>query len=193
MEAQTGKKLSKIELMTIGRRKAMERGVVFGTKKGTKMPKTIAKEAIQKEINQHISARALDIVRATLIPTLGMNFVYRIDEEKNKKGVVTSRKHVLVEDPEEIALALDQMDVGGVHPKEKYYYVTAKAPEYKAGESLLNRAFGKPKESMSVDVEHHFSLKDLGQKADEIEKTNAIEADFTQVQPKIEDSNTPPA
>lgn len=166
-----------------GRKKAIARGVVFGIKKGSKTTKTLKKERIQKSIDQIIMGKAEQIIKATLIPALGMNFVYRIDDEIDVKGRVISRKHILVTDPEEIAEALDQMEEGGTHPDEKYYYVTAKAPEYKAGESLLNRLLGKPKESLAVEVEHKFSLRDLGKKADELEKARAREITGSEVPP----------
>lgn len=174
------------ERLRLARIEARKRGMVMGMKKGTKMPKTLAKEAIEKSVKQIIMNKAEEIVRATIIPALGMNFVYRIDTETDLKGKVISRKHVLVSAPEEIAKALDQMEEGGTHPDDAYYYVTTKAPEYKAGESLLNRLLGKPKESLSVDVKHKFSLKDLGRKADAIE-TRYKEVSFTE-DIKTEDS-----
>lgn len=184
------KTLSTGERLAIARKEAIKRGVVFGRKIGVKLPKTLAKEAIQKEVNQQIMLKAVDIVKATMLPALGMNFVYRIDEVVNEKGKVTERKHVLVEDPKEIAKALDEMEAGGTHPDDAYYYVTTKAPEYKAGESLLNRLLGKPKESLSVDVDVKFSLKDLGKKADTLEQTKYKDASFTEVNNTVVDSTT---
>lgn len=163
-------KLSTGERLTLARKEAMKRGVKFGWKKGVRQKRTLAKEATQKEINLIIMGKADAIVRASIIPALGMTFVYRIDEEKDLKGKVISRKHVLVTDPDEIAEALDQMEEGGQHPDDSYYYVTTRAPEYKAGESLLNRLLGKPKETLGVEVEHKFSLKELGKKADALER-----------------------
>lgn len=194
-QAQNGenseqKKLSVGERLTLARKEAMKRGVKFGWKTGVKTQKTLKKEIVQKRVNQIIMNKAETIVRATMLPALGMNFIYRIDEEKDLKGKVISRKHVLVEDPQEIAQALDEMEVGGTHPDDAYYYVTTRAPEYKAGESLLNRLLGKPKESLQVDVEHKFSLKDLGKKADALEKGAARDVGFTEVEKTIDDSTS---
>lgn len=176
--------------LSLARAEAKKRGVKFGMQKGMKTAKVWKRENKEKAINQIIMNKAESIVRASIIPALGMTFVYRIDEEINEKGKVTMRKHILVEDPDEIAEALDQMEEGGQHPEDKFYYVTAKAPEYKAGESLLNRWLGKPKETLGVEVEHKFSLKDLGKKADELEKKKYREVGYTQVD-KVD--NLPPA
>lgn len=119
-----------------------------GRKKGYKTPETLQREAVTAAINQQIMQHASEIVRHTLIPAFGVNYVYRIDEEKSSKGNVVSRKHVLVTDPHEIQDALDQISNTSQYGEEKYYYVTTEKPDFKAGESLLNRALGKPKESI---------------------------------------------
>lgn len=135
-------------------------------------------------MDKMIYNKTAPLIRAGMLSAMGQNFVYRIDEERDSKGKLLNRKHVLVEDPKEIALALDQIDVGGVHPDEKYYYVTAKEPDVRAIEMLLNRAYGKPKESLKVETEVKFSLKDLAQHrkqiADEpLHVENEIIADHT--------------
>lgn len=119
-----------------------------GRKKGTKNPATLQREAVAAAINQQIMQQAAGIVRSTLIPAFGVNYVYRIDEEKSSKGNVIGRKHVLVTDPYEIQDALDQIHQFSQAGEEKYYYVTTEKPDFKAGESLLNRALGKAKESI---------------------------------------------
>lgn len=121
-----------------------------GRKKGYKTPATLEREAVAAAINQQIMQQAATIIRSTLIPALGTTYIYRIDREKNKKGDVISVKHVLVKDQHEIALALDQIGQPNQSGEDEYYYITTERPEFKAGESLLNRALGKAKES----VEH---------------------------------------
>lgn len=185
MEVKTEQKTYSpaITAMMAGRKKAIALGKRMGMPRGVKTRKVLEREKVLRSINQVIMDKAEKIIRASIIPALGMNFVYRIDEEKDVKGRVIKREHVLVEDPEEIALALDEMESGGNHPEDKYYYVTTKAPDYRAGESLLNRAFGKAKESVAVEVEHKFSLRDLGKKALENEKSRAKEIAFTESAP----------
>lgn len=176
----------------------LKTGKMGGVRKGTKSQKVQAREAVQKEVSKLIMSKALTLVRAGMIPALGQNFIYRIDEETNEAGKVLSRKHVLVTDPDEIAEALDQMEEGGTHPDDKYYYVTAKEPDHKAIEMLFNRAFGKPKESVDVNVKAPFSLKQLGKRTDELRKIQATDVTYETVEPvAIAEENTgsivPPA
>lgn len=176
MENTQQKKLSPTILaMVEGQKRARARGVHFGIKKGTLTPRKLALRSVEREVQNKIAEKALTLIRAGMITALGQNFVYRIDEEIDLKGRVVSRKHILVTDADEIATALDQMEEGSTHPEDKYYYVTAKEPDHKAVEMLLNRAFGKPKETVGLEVEHKFSLRDLGKRADEIEKSRAKE------------------
>lgn len=115
-----------------------------------------------------ITNKIQPLIRAGLIPALGQHFVFRIDEEKNEKGVTTSRKHVQVTDPDEIARALDAIEDGGVDPDGVYFYITAKEPDHKAVEMLLNRALGKPKESIAIEGEVKFSLVGIHEQAKKI-------------------------
>lgn len=187
---------------------AVANGLKLGRKVGIRTPKTLAREAIEREMKNKIMERAMPLVRAAMIPALGQNYVYKIVEEKSpdrilinkqkgtqtiKAGKILSRKHVLVTDPEEIALALDQMEEGASHPDDAYYYVTTKEPDHKAIETLWNRAFGKPRESVDVNVTAKFSLKDLGRRVDEIRKEGLpvapvpIEVEYTEA-PSLKDS-----
>lgn len=139
-------------------------------------------EIYQKIIREKLASKSDTLVNAGLIVALGQNFVYRIDEEYdedqvkvNKKGEETIKKgslrkriHTLVTDPEEIKKALDLMGVGGIDPDGKYYYVTTKEPDVKAIEVLLNRAFGRPKETLELNAHVQFSLRGLKQKREVI-------------------------
>jgi hypothetical protein len=145
-----------------------------GRPKGSLALATKLRMKSQAVINNMIMKKSQQLIHAGMTVALGQNFVYRIDEEKNDKGNVTSRKHVLVEDPEEIALALDQMGVGATHPDDKYYYVTAKEPDHKAIEMLLNRAYGKPKESLDLNVDVKFSLKALAESRKELKSDTTL-------------------
>lgn len=121
-----------------------------GRKKGTKNPATLEREKVLEAMRQQIMKRAESLVRAAFIPAMGVNFVYRIDETKNEKGRVVHKEHVLVEDPNEIARALDQIEEGSVDPEDNFYYVSHKAPDFRAVEMLINRVFGKAKEMVEV-------------------------------------------
>lgn len=126
-----------------------------GRKKGTKLPQTLEREAVLKKFNERIYKNADILFNAAKTSAIGMAFVYRIDEEEDSKGRVIARKHVKVTDPDEIQEALDQIENGGEN--EKYYYITAKEPDIRAIDSLMNRGFGRPKET----IEHQGSIGGL--------------------------------
>lgn len=121
-----------------------------GRKKGGKNPATLEREKVLEEVRQQIMKRASALVRAAFIPAMGQNFVYRIDETKNEKGRVVHKEHVLVTDPHEIAMALDQIEEGSNDPEDKYYYVSAKDPDFRAVQMLLDRSLGKSKDMLEV-------------------------------------------
>lgn len=119
-----------------------------GRPKGMKNKATLEREAVQAAMQQQIMGKAKQLINAGLISAMGQTFVYRIDEELSSKGNVIGRKHVLVTDPDEIGIALDAIEEGGKSEEDKYYYVSATGPDHKAVQMLLDRAFGKPKESI---------------------------------------------
>lgn len=137
-----------------------------------KSNRALEKERAVKLIDRYVRKNLMKLLRAQTIPALGQHFIYRIDEEKDTKGKVIGKKHVLVEDPHEIANALDQIEAGGDHEDEKYYYVTTKEPDFRAADALLNRSLGKPKETILGEIKHTFSLLELGRRADELERLN---------------------
>lgn len=119
-----------------------------GRPKGAVSRVTLEKQKVEAAFNQRVMAKADALFNAQLVLALGSQKVFRIDETgegKNKK-----REHVLVTDPHEIKALLDEHDglngvVDGV-----YYYFSEVTPDNRAIDSMLNRAIGKPKES----VEH---------------------------------------
>lgn len=121
-----------------------------GRKPGTKNPATLEREKVAEAIRQQIMLKADTLIRAAMIPAMGINFIYRIDETKNEKGRVVHKEHVLVTDPHEIQMALDQIEEGANDPEDKYYYVSAEKPDFRAVQMLLDRALGKSKESLEV-------------------------------------------
>lgn len=141
--------------------KAREYGKLGGRRGGALSAVRKMELAQKKVMEKMIYKKTAPLIRAGMIPAMGQHFVYRIDEERDSKGKLLSRKHILVENPKEIAQALDQIEEGGIHPDDKFYYVTAKEPDVRAIEMLLNRGYGKPKESLTIDGEVKFSLKAL--------------------------------
>ncbi len=109
-------------------------------------------------------AQAKAVARAMAIPALGQTFVYKIVTHKDTNGRINKREHILIENPHEIAKALDAIanESGKNHDDENiYYYVSVKEPDYRAGEAILNRSIGKPAENTKIKVEHTFSLTSL--------------------------------
>lgn len=136
-------------------------------KKGKRSLKVLTRARIERAQKDFITEKALVLTRAAMIPAMGQTFVYKIVEEENERGK-TIRKHVLVQDENEIASALDAIEEGGEDPNGVYYYVTAKEPDYKAIDMLFNRAFGKPKETISHEVTA-FSLTALAKSRRELD------------------------
>lgn len=146
-------------------------------KLGKVSAKKLEERRVNAEVKRQIMLRAPEIVRAQMLPALGQNFVYRIDEEENEKGKVISRKHVLVTDPQEIAEALDAMEAGGEHPDDKYYYVTTKEPDWRAGDALLDRSIGKPTETLQLEAGASFSLIGLARERKKMFEARTVHAE----------------
>lgn len=123
-----------------------------GRKPGVLMQKTKDKMLVVQEMRDRVIKNVDGLLNSQINLAKGVTFLYRIDEEMNDKGKV-KRKHVLVEDPEEIRQVLDENGGEGGNVNEHYYYMTTQKPDNQALESLFNRAFGKAKESVDVNVE----------------------------------------
>ncbi len=142
-------------------------GMLGGRPKGT-LSLVRQMELKQKEILlKTIYKKTKALTSAGLSVALGQIFCYKIIRDQEDKVI----KHVLVEDPKEIEKALDLISANGISEDGNFYYITTKEPDYKAVEMLLNRAYGKPKESLDLDLHVQFSLKALAEhrKALEVE------------------------
>ncbi len=125
-----------------------ENGKKGGRPKGKKNAATLEKEKVLGELRQRIMKSAQRILDGQMSLAAGQQFLYRIDTDKKGKR----SKPVLVVSPEEIANYLDGEYGNGesIDTKEKYYYMTTIEPNNMAIDSMFNRAFGKPVESMEV-------------------------------------------
>jgi hypothetical protein len=116
-----------------------------GRRTGSKNKATLEQRAVLAAFNQRVMAKADALFNAQLSLAVGSAKVFRIDEEgegKNKKRV-----HTLVTDEGEIKALLDEHDGGSGEVDGSFYYITTASPDNRALDSLLNRAFGKPKET----------------------------------------------
>jgi len=128
-----------------------------GKKKGKKNKATIEKEIIEQEFKNRILSQVQDLLTAQLNIAKGTSYLYKIVTHKSVKGGEGRREHILVTDPYEIKDFLDELEgEDGVNPNtdnEDYYYISTKQPDNRALDSLINRVFGKPKETLDVNIE----------------------------------------
>lgn len=128
-----------------------------GRPKGAKNAKTLEKDAALAAFNSRIYQIADSLLTAQQSLAKGQQMLYRIDTvyTKGPKGgtIATKQKPVLVDDPNEIAEYIDSVN----HPSDmvdpdKYYFITTVQPNNQAIDSLMNRGFGRPKETMEIQL-----------------------------------------
>lgn len=124
---------------------ARRNGKKGGRPKGALNKATLEKQAVLDAFNQRVMRKADELFNAQFSLAVGSAKVFRVDEEgtgKNKKRV-----HTLVTDADEIKAFLDEHGGGPGETDGSYYYITTAAPDNKAIDSMLNRVFGRPKET----------------------------------------------
>lgn len=109
-----------------------------GRPKGRFDGDTQAKNAALKEFRRRVATHADALFNAQYRLAVGVTYVYKIELTANNK-----ENHVLVTDPDEIKRYLD----GNV---EGVYYISTEKPDNKAADSLLDRAFGRPQQSIDL-------------------------------------------
>lgn len=111
-----------------------------GRKKG-KAPKTLEKIKVLEALRQRTYKVADAVFGAQLSSALGQQFLFRI--KTNSKGF--KEKPELVEDELTIRnyLNRDFETDGDLYDKNEYYFITTKAPDTRAIDSMFDRAFGK--------------------------------------------------
>ncbi len=124
-------------------------------KQGQKTRKTIAREAARAAYQQLVLQNLRPLFSSQMALARGVSYVYRID--RHGKGSSLRIEHVLLEDPREIADALDIIENGDPNGDDEghgFYYVTTKAPENRAIDSMLDRSIGKPAQPISGDPDN---------------------------------------
>lgn len=135
---------------------------------------TILKEEAKKQMDLLIAQKAHDLVEAGLLAAMGSAYIYKIDAK--------SKKVTLLTDANEIAYAISEIKFNhSTEPDSEYFYATKEKPNYRAIEMLLNRTFGKPKESLDLTGEVKFSLRELGQRAEELYTGRSRDIDYEEV------------
>lgn len=107
-----------------------------------KRKSTLIKEEALKQVSQRSIDASMKIIESILVKAIGSYYVY-----KNENGYISR-----VIDPYEIEEALNKSYISE-QQEDNYYIVTTKEADVKAGEILLNRAFGKPKDE-NIETEN---------------------------------------
>lgn len=118
-----------------------------GRKVGSKGKATLERQKVLEAFNQRVMAKADALFNAQFTLATGSAKVFRVDETTDDKGKV-KREHVHVTDADEIKRLLDRHDGAPGEVDGAYYYLTDIPPDNRAIDSLMNRAFGKPKETL---------------------------------------------
>lgn len=136
-----------------------QNGKKGGRPKGKKSAATLEKEKVLAEVRQRIMRNAQLILDAQMSLARGQQFLYKIEKKKKigpKGGVSYERqKPVLVTSEWEIREYLDGISEHGYANADNdqeatYYFITTKEPSNLALDSMLNRALGKPTESLEL-------------------------------------------
>jgi DNA-directed RNA polymerase beta' subunit len=127
---------------------------------GSQNKATIDEKIAKEELRQRVLKNVDTLMESQLSLARGVSYIYRIDEvEENGKK---RKEKVLVTNPEEIRDALDKIESGDYEDGE-YYYITTEKPDNRALDSLLDRVFGKSKESIehSGKIENALSKEQI--------------------------------
>ena len=118
-----------------------------GRKKGHKASHTLEALKAREYVIERIKNALQPIMDAQIALARGCSYLYRIDKDDDGK----KQKPVLVIDPKEIATYLDgEFGDGDVGENKSYYYITTEKPENPAIKDMLDRAFGRAKESVDL-------------------------------------------
>lgn len=115
-----------------------------GRKPGSKNKKTLERQQVEQAVKQRIMHTAQRILDAQFSIALGQQFLFKITTYKNG----TKSRPELVTDEKTISKFLnDELNNNG---DDEYHYITTKEPNNYAIDSMLNRALGKPVDSLEV-------------------------------------------
>lgn len=134
-----------------------------GMKPGQKIRKTIERDAALKAYQQLVLENLKPLFRKQLWLAMGQTYVYRIDKHRTK-GEATRIEHVLLDDPREIADALDILangDSNGGDDGNGFYYIMTKPPENGAIRDMLDRSIGKPAQKISGDKDNPLEVVNI--------------------------------
>lgn len=126
-----------------------------GRKKGSKSATTLERERMFEEYRQRILKKLEPIFQAQFSLVRGTAYLYRIEERKGGH-----KEHILVTDPNEIGRVLEKIGIGEAGTvDDEYYYITVKAPDNRAIDSMLDRVFGKATQPIGGDKDNPLIVK----------------------------------
>lgn len=142
-----------------------------GRKPGTKNRLTILKEKKKVQMETSIAKMTDKLVNAQAIAALGTSRVVIVSiDGDGKKRLETVRDEKRI----------DKLLATGILGTD-YIILAGADPDWKAANAMLDRAYGKAKDTL--EVQGTFSLLQLGKKADQVEdQDDAIIADATEVE-----------
>jgi len=112
-----------------------------GRPKGSKSKTTIEREQILEQIKATIAGRATKIVESQTVAAFGTHRVLRLT--RDLEGKITNSS-IVFETSE-----IDRLISAGEYGRD-YIFASGADPDWRAGESLLNRTFGKPKDTLEL-------------------------------------------
>jgi hypothetical protein len=133
-----------------------------GRAKGSLNKATLEKKAVEAEFKQRILYQAQGLFNAQSLIAQGQQFLYKIEKYKEvgAKGGVKwiAKKPKLVTSEWEIREYLDNLvDLANgdledeYNPADTYYFITTKEPNNQAIDSMLDRVFGKARQTIGLD------------------------------------------
>lgn len=113
-----------------------------GMPKGKVTQKVLEREASRKAFQQLVLENLRPLFHKQLWLSMGQTYIYR--KEKHGTGASMRIEHVLLENPHEIADALDTIaNMDEQDENEGFVYIVTKPPENRAIDSMLDRSIGK--------------------------------------------------
>lgn len=138
-----------------------------GRPKGSLSKTTLLKQKMQTAFNQRVYRMTDKLLSSQVIAALGthrMVVITKGDDGKPQLETVRDQKR------------MDNLLDIGEYGKD-YMILSGAEPDWKAANALLDRAYGKAKESLEVDATVKFSLKGLAERRKSLDLENIIEVE----------------
>ena len=128
-----------------------------GRPEGSLNKTTIEDKAAMDYIRDRVERNLESLIGKQLSLANGIQMLFKIEKWRDADGNEKKSKPVLVTSQSEIEQYLDGEFEGD--PDADYYFMTTERPDNRALDSLLDRAYGKPKQSLDLGVTK--SLEDI--------------------------------